>query len=530
MKAWDFLLCSGLLAQVNANPTLPQIPTTVFKVTQYGAVADGSTDNAVAIQKTIAAATAAGGGTVEFPAASKVYLSGPFTLASRIRLQVDAGAELQALPLSQYPLNGGGYGSWIIAKGDSDVELSGKGIIDGNGYTWWPTYDTSYQTISSGSLPHRPYLVSMNQVERLHIHELTIQNSPCFHLAITANNVTIDSVLIQAPDTAKNTDAIDPAGINWLITEDSISVGDDDIAVKAGAAPCKNYVITHLRIGKGHGISVGGQTSYGLDSMRVDSCRFNGAQNGLRLKANRTNGGLTQHVSYSNITMVNVTHPIIITSYYSQSTSAFTDTAQAIVATTPIWKDITFDNITSTGTGNSIEFLGVPEMPLDSIILNNVTLTAKYGYMLAHVHHLAMNQVTYNASTANTTTNIKQQVDVTWMTYVAPVSSSSVASSSSAKASSSSVTSSSSKASSSSAVTTSILASDPLESFALQGKAAEFLLYTTTGTLVHSTSGMIQGTIREALNSKDLQVPPGLYVVRVKVENRIVGSSVYCKK
>jgi hypothetical protein len=32
---------------------------------------------------------------------------------------VDAGAKLQALPYSSYPLNGGGYTSWLIAKKDT---------------------------------------------------------------------------------------------------------------------------------------------------------------------------------------------------------------------------------------------------------------------------------------------------------------------------------------------------------------------------------------------------------------------------
>ncbi|HSV15757.1 MAG TPA: glycosyl hydrolase family 28-related protein, partial [Tepidisphaeraceae bacterium] len=77
---------------------LPNIPNRTFNITNYGAVADGVTDNTAAIQSAINAAVAAGGGKVEVPAAAKPFESGPLTLKNYINLQVDAGATLQMLP------------------------------------------------------------------------------------------------------------------------------------------------------------------------------------------------------------------------------------------------------------------------------------------------------------------------------------------------------------------------------------------------------------------------------------------------
>ena len=48
-------------------PTPPFVSSNVFKVTDYGAVADGVTDSRAAIEQTFAAANAAGGGIVLFP-------------------------------------------------------------------------------------------------------------------------------------------------------------------------------------------------------------------------------------------------------------------------------------------------------------------------------------------------------------------------------------------------------------------------------------------------------------------------------
>src|ERR1019366_7093727 len=105
---------------VRADPTLPTIPSAVFKVTAYGAVGDGTTDNTAAIQNAIRAAQPAGGGTVELPAATAPYLCGPITVGSNINLQIDAGATLQLLTYGggtnapgTYPLSGTAYTNFL---------------------------------------------------------------------------------------------------------------------------------------------------------------------------------------------------------------------------------------------------------------------------------------------------------------------------------------------------------------------------------------------------------------------------------
>ena len=62
----------------------------------FGAVADGKSNNADAINEAIAACNAAGGGTVFVP--SGVYATGSIHLKSDVTLALDAGATLKALP------------------------------------------------------------------------------------------------------------------------------------------------------------------------------------------------------------------------------------------------------------------------------------------------------------------------------------------------------------------------------------------------------------------------------------------------
>ena len=64
-------------------------PLNNFDVKQYGAIGDGLNIDTKAINKAIDAASAAGGGTVYFPAGN--YLTGSIHLKSNISLFIDQG-------------------------------------------------------------------------------------------------------------------------------------------------------------------------------------------------------------------------------------------------------------------------------------------------------------------------------------------------------------------------------------------------------------------------------------------------------
>src|SRR5476651_142043 len=69
----------------------------VFKISDYGAVANSQAPNTAAIQKTIDACSAAGGGMVLVPGnphAATAYLTGTIILKNNVELHIDSGAVL----------------------------------------------------------------------------------------------------------------------------------------------------------------------------------------------------------------------------------------------------------------------------------------------------------------------------------------------------------------------------------------------------------------------------------------------------
>ena len=372
---------SGALAQ---NPHLPVIPTNTFDVTHYGAVGDGKTMNTTAIQKTIDAATAAGGGIVLFTDGK--FLTGPFMLASRINLQLAGGATILIRDdLTNYPVANERYQDCISASDAQDIEISGDGTIDGQGQAWWTAFRTDR------SMTHRPCMIRLSNCTRVRVHGVTLSNSPMFHLVPqNCTDVTIQGITIKSPSNTPNTDGIDPSGWNYLITDCTIDGGDDNIAVKPGRSRTpenKNFMISNCRFRHGHGMSIGSGTEGGIEDLTVSNCTFDSTDAGIRIKTSRGRGGLLQNLTYENLTMTAVKNPIYIIDWYPERDAPkdpTTEQAEPVTERTPINKNIIIRNVTATGCPTAGTIRGLPEAPISAVTLTNVTISAKTGMKIYH--------------------------------------------------------------------------------------------------------------------------------------------------
>jgi polygalacturonase len=364
-------------------PPEPVIPSAVWDISKYGAVGDGTTLNTEAVQKAIDACSGSGGGTVLVPAGK--FLIGPITLASHINLKIDAGAILLISDdLANYPtVENKKYQNAISVSDAHDIKISGGGTIDGQGFKWWEAFRANRK------MPSRPNLIRFSRVTRLEVSGVTLQNSPGFHLdLIDGTDVTIRDVTIRAPADSPNTDGMDPSGWNYLITKCTIDVGDDNIAIKPLGARTpvnKNFTITQCRFLHGHGMSIGSSTKGGIEDVAVSDCAFDSTDSGIRIKTSRGFGGLLQHVTYSDLRMTNVKHPIDIADYYPIKTAPkhpSMEREEPVTALTPINRDITIRNVTATDCPTAGTIYGLPEAPITDITFDHVNISAKTGMII----------------------------------------------------------------------------------------------------------------------------------------------------
>jgi polygalacturonase len=369
------IMASGAMMEA---ATLPILPSASFLITNYGAASSKSVNNTAAIQKTIDACSTAGGGTVVIPAG--IFVSGPLLMKSNINLQISEGATLRVLPYGEnrasssfFPKNKPGEKSvnFIYGKDLTNIEVTGKGTIDGQGSDWWSAFHEN-KNIS------RPCLIRFDACTNIAILGITLLNAPNVHLTIGrgSSNTTIANITILAPSNAPNTDGIDTWSANIDITRCNISCGDDNIAMDSGS---ENIRVTNCIFGTGHGCSIGSYT-VGIQNIVVDSCVFRGTTAGIRLKTGRGRGGVEQNISYSNITMTDVKNPIAITSYYPKTpASPADDQAQDVTTTTPSWQHIVIRNVVAVGSANAGVLWGLPERSISDVVLDNVKISAETG-------------------------------------------------------------------------------------------------------------------------------------------------------
>jgi polygalacturonase len=391
------LLLTHLLTVLSSRGGDSQGP--MFDVRAFGARGDGKTLDTVAIQKALDSAGHEKG-TVHFPPGT--YLSKPIYFQGPSYILLDRGAMLKATDDPEDfadPARPDNFVSFVNARGLTNIGISGPGIIDGSGGRWWIPAEAARKKTPGYTLP-RPRMVTFTDCKDVLIENVTLQNSPCFHLVPNqCENFLITNVTILSPKGSANTDAIDPSNSRHvMITHCLIDVGDDNVAIKAGhampgrAAACDDIAILDCTFLHGHGVSIGSETRGGVSNVRVERCTFQGTENGLRIKSPRGKGGLVENVIYKDITMTDVEGAITITCYYPKI--PLNDSAQTISETTPIFKNIRISNLKAISSKSAGIIIGLPESPITGLVLDHVQIdAATTGLIFQNARDVRLNEV-----------------------------------------------------------------------------------------------------------------------------------------
>ena len=177
----------------------------------------------------------------------------PTSLKSGTHFQIDAGVELRGIQdLSGYPIMptrvAGIEMEWpaalINVYEQSDVSISGKGIVDGDGKVWWDQYwkmrreDYEPKGIrwAADYDCRRPRLIEIYKSSGVKLEELTLKRR--FRMFIRhSDEVTVDGITIRNNEGGHgpSTDGIDiDSSNNVLVQRCDIDCNDDAICLKAG--------------------------------------------------------------------------------------------------------------------------------------------------------------------------------------------------------------------------------------------------------------------------------------------------------
>lgn len=244
----------------------------------------------------------------------------------------------------------------------------------------------------------RPVMISLRNCKNILLQGIIFQNSPAWNLhPLMCENIIIDNIFVKNPSYAVNGDAIDLESCkNALIINSIFDAGDDGICIKSGkdrdgrkrGIPCENVVVDGCTVFSGHGgFVVGSEMSGDVRNIKVNNCQFLGTDNGLRFKSTRGRGGVVENIYIENISMKDIKKDAITFNlyYFSNQENQIYDedykklkivTNMKVDETTPIFRKIKIKNVICESANRAMEFTGLPEMPIDEILLKNISIIA----------------------------------------------------------------------------------------------------------------------------------------------------------
>jgi polygalacturonase len=361
----------------------------------HGANLDGKTLNTAPLNQLVSEVSAAGGGTVYFPAGT--YLTGTIYLKSGVTLYLDDGATIVgSTNLADYPENQpprpGAQLEWgryalISACNQHDIAIVGQGHINGQGSH--PNF-TKADLIARGWNKTDAYLKRPYGLSFVRCRNVTVRGIELDDIAfwcedyLDCEDVVVDGVAVYSMNRDHNNDGIDIDGSrNVRVSNCHFVSGDDSICLKASYRDCEDVVVTNcICTSSANGVKLGTASYGGFKNIAVSNIVLNGiGASGIALET--VDGGTLDGVALSNFTMNDVGTAIFL---------RLGDRGKLWASDSPkrgagALRNVTIDNIVARVRGRSIcsSITGLPGHPVENVSINNVRIVVAHSPARAEV-------------------------------------------------------------------------------------------------------------------------------------------------
>lgn len=364
-----------------------------------------------ALQHRIDVTAASGGGCVVVPAGR--HLIGQINLRSHVELHLEEGAVLEGqtglehYQVTELPYSEGAWSAIVSAIGCTNVAITGKGEIYGNG-TAWPQPE-NYGGNQEGLRPRGIFFADCKGVR---LRDFTLRDAACWGVVFKCcEDVDVRRLTIDTHANANN-DGIDVEARNVVVADCDIDAGDDGVCIKSNTPDfvVENILVTNvtarshcnaLKLGTAsHGtmrnvLFVDCRTEpprrdfidrrcgrnrrwYEEDPVRVGHYPggvLGEAAGNSAIAIENVDGGIVENIVYRNIMVYGSRAPIFVRAGTRAGRSCGTPPSDKYV-----FRNITIENVTGEAmSAVASSVTGVPGCRIANVTLRNVNIVTRGG-------------------------------------------------------------------------------------------------------------------------------------------------------
>jgi polygalacturonase len=144
----------------------------------------------------------------------------------------------------------------------------------------------------------------------------------------------------------------------------------------------------------GHGgLTIGSEMSGGVRRVRAEHLTLIGTDIGLRFKSARGRGGIVEDIVVRAVHMLDISDVgIAFDLFYEGHGSSEEEPAVPVTEETPIFRQITLQDVVMSEAKQAIRIRGLPEAPIEALTIERVTAISQTGSEVADVQHLSLRE------------------------------------------------------------------------------------------------------------------------------------------